>query len=124
MNAMSDLRLRFLAPTALWLLAAVAATLAEGTPERLPSVALGSTVLTHALRAGALFAIGFVLATVLARAGAGRLPTQFSTSGIGYELEETRATTTALTDLQEQVDDQQATLDRLAERLDALHRKF
>ena len=120
---MSDPRLRFLAPAALWLLAAVVATLVEGTPKPLPAVALGSTVLLHALRAGALFAIGLMLATVLARAGAGRLPTQFSTSGIGYGVEETRATTTALTALQEQVDDQQATLDRLAERLDALHPK-
>ena len=119
---MSDLRLRFLVPAALWLLTAVAARRAESTLDPLPAVALGSTVLLHALRAGALFAVGFVLATVLARTSAGRLPTQLSTSGIGCAAEETRATATAVTELQEQVDDHEAMLQRLAERLDALHR--
>jgi hypothetical protein len=115
--------MRYLVPAALWLTATVLLTLLEGTPQPLPTVALGSTVLLHALRAGTLFAVGFALATVLARTGAGRLPTQHSTSGIGYAAEETRATTTALTELQEQVDDHEATLQRLAERLDALERK-
>jgi ABC-type transport system involved in cytochrome bd biosynthesis fused ATPase/permease subunit len=119
----SKLRLRYLGPLVVLVLAAVVVTLVEGTPDRLPAVALGSTVLLHVLRAGALFAIGFVVATVVARAGAGRLPTQLSTSGIGYDAEETRATTTALAQLQEQVDDQQAALDRLAEQLDALKAK-
>jgi hypothetical protein len=119
----SKLRVGYLRPLALLLVAAVVVTLVEGTPKRLPAVALGSTVLLHALRAGALFAIAFVVATVIARAAAGRLPTQLSTSGIGYDAEETRATTTALAQLQEQVDDQQAALDRLAEQLDALGSK-
>jgi len=119
----SKLRFRYLGPLVVLVLAAVVVTLVEGTPDRLPAVALGSTVLLHVLRAGALFAIGFVVATVVARAGAGRLPTQLSTSGIGYDAEETRATTTALAQLQEQVDDQQAALDRLAEQLDALKAK-
>jgi len=117
---MSDPRVRYLGPLGLWLVAAVAISLVEGTPERLPAVALGSTVLLHALRAGALFAIVFAVATVLARAGAGRLPTQLSTSGIGYDAEETRETTTALAELQQEVDRQQAALDRLAEQIDAL----
>lgn len=117
---MSKVRLRYLGPLALLLVAVVLVTLFEGTPDRLPAVALGSTVLLHALRAGALFAIGFVVATVVVRAGAGRLPTQLSTSGIGYDVEETRETTAALAELQEQVDDQQATLNSLAEQLDAL----
>jgi hypothetical protein len=119
----SKLRVGYLGPLALLVLAVVVVTLVEGTPKRLPAVALGSTVLLHALRAGALFAIAFVVATVIARAAAGRLPTQLSTSGIGYDAEETRATTTALAQLQEQVDDQQAALDRLAEQLDALGSK-
>lgn len=89
-GAMSDPPVRYLVPLALWLAAAVAISLIEGTPDRVPSVALGSTVLLHALRAGALFAIGLIAATVLARAGAGRLPTQLTTSGIGYDAEETR----------------------------------
>jgi hypothetical protein len=119
----NKLRLRYLGPLVLLLVAAGAVTLSEGTPDRLPAVALGSTVLLHVLRAAALFAIGFVVATVIARAGAGRLPTQLSTSGIGYDAEETRETTTALAALQEQVDDQQAALDRLADQLDALQAK-
>ena len=53
-------------------------------------------------------------------AGAGRPPTQLSASGIGYDAEETHETTAVLAQLQEQVDDQQAALDRLAEQLDAL----
>jgi hypothetical protein len=56
---MSDPRLRYLVPLALWSAAAVAITLIEGAPDRLPAVALGSTVLLHALRAAALFAVGF-----------------------------------------------------------------
>jgi hypothetical protein len=116
----SNLRLRYLGPLGLLLVAAMVVTLLEGAPDRLPAVALGSTVLLHALRAGALFAMCFVVATVIARAGAGRLPTQLSTSGIGYDVEETRETTAALAELQEQVDDQQAALNSLAERLDAL----
>ena len=114
------LRLGYLAPLGCAVSGALVVTLVEGSPARLPALALGSTVLLHALRAGALFAIMFVVVTVIARAATGRLPTQLSTSGIGYGAEETRATTTALAELQEQVDDQQATLDRLAEQLDAL----
>jgi ubiquinone biosynthesis protein UbiJ len=59
-------------------------------------------------------------------ADAGRLDTRCrsaTASGIGYDAEETRETTTALAELQDQVDDQQAALDRLAEQLDALEAK-
>src|SRR5919106_5054040 len=70
-GAMSDPRVRYLGPLGLWLAVAVVISLIEGTPDRLPAVALGSSVLLHALRAGALFAIGFAVATVLTRAGAG-----------------------------------------------------
>ena len=112
--------MRYLAPLAVALAVAVLVTLLEGTPRALPAVALGSEVLLHALRASALFAIAFVLATVLSRASAGRLPTELSTSGIGYTAEETRKTTETLAELQEQVDDHQATIDRLAERIDRL----
>ena len=119
---MTDPRVRYLLPLGLWLAAAVLITLLEGTPEPLPSVALGSTVLLHALRAGALFALGVTVATVLARAAAGHLPTQFSTTGIGYDAEETSKTTATLVRLQEEVDDQQVALDQVGQRLDALGR--
>ena len=85
-------------------------------------MALGSTVLLHALRTGALFAIGVTVATVLARAAAGHLPTQLSTTGIGYDAEETGKTTATLVRLQEEVDDHQVALDRVGQRLDALGR--
>jgi len=111
---------RYLALFLALLAVAVLVSLLEGTPERLPAVALGSDVLLHALRASALFAIVFVLATVLSRASAGRLPTELSTTGIGYTAEETRKTTETLAELQEQVDDHQATIDRLAERIDRI----
>lgn len=111
---------RYVAPLAVVLVIAIAVTLLEGTPATLPAVALGSDVLLHALRAGALFAVVFILATVLSRASAGRLPSELSTSGIGYTAEETRKTTETLAELQEQVDDHQATIDRLAERIDRI----
>jgi len=119
---MSDPRLRYLMPLGLWLAAAMLITLLEGTPEPLPSVALGSTVLLHALRTGALFAIAVAMVTVLARAGAGHLPTQLSTTGIGYHAEETSKTTATLADLQEQIDDHEAALDNVGQRLDARRR--
>lgn len=109
--------LRYLAPLSLWLAISVVTTLIEGTPDRLPAVALGSAVLLHAIRAAALFAIGFGLATVLTRAGAGRLPTELSTSGIAYDPAELAGETTD--ELQGQVDELIATVSELAARLDA-----
>ena len=114
---MSDPRVRYLMPLAVLLAIAIVVTLVEGAPDRLPAVALGSTVLLHVLRAGALFAIGFAAATVLARAGTGRLPTHLSTSGIGYDPAELAGETT--TELQGQIDDLAAAVAELAERLDA-----
>jgi hypothetical protein len=77
-------------------------------------------VLLHVERAAALFAITVAVISVLAQATHGRLPTQLSTSGIAYDAEQTRETATALAELQHEVDRQQAALDDLAERLDAL----
>jgi hypothetical protein len=115
-------RTRYLLPLTVLLAAVLAVTVAEGTPARLPAVALGSDVLLHFERAAALFAIVLAVATVLARAAAGRLPSELTASGIGYTAEETLETTAALTELQEQVDAQQAALDRLAEQIDKLGR--
>ncbi len=117
-GAISDLRMRYLAPFALWMAAVVLITLVEGTPDRLPPVALGSTILLHAVRAGALFALGLVVATVIARGGAGRLPTQLSTTGIGYDADEMTETTAGLIELQQQVDRLQAVVDNLAADVD------
>jgi hypothetical protein len=117
---MTDPRVRYLFPLAAWLAVVVLISILEGTPRQLPAVALDSTVLLHALRAGALFATGLAVATVLARAATGRLPTMLSTSGIGYDAEESRVTTTTLDTLQAQLTDQEVVLDGLVERLDKL----
>ena len=58
---------------------AVVVTLIEGTPTRLPGVALGSSVLLHVERVAALFAIAVAILSVLTQATRGRLPTQLST---------------------------------------------
>jgi hypothetical protein len=121
---MRALRLRYLAPLGLWLASAALISLAEGTPDPPPAVALGSTTLLHALRAAALFAIGLGAATVLAHAGAGRLPTQLLTSGVVFEARESLESEAALAELQEQVERQRASLNRAAERLDALEQKL
>ncbi len=110
--------MRYLVPFVLWMVAAALATLVEGRPDPLPAVALGSTILLHALRAGALFALGFAVATVIARAGAGRLPTQLSTTGFGYDAEEMTETTAGLIELQQQVDRLQAGVDAVADDVD------
>lgn len=52
----------------------------------------------------ALFALGLAVATVLAPATAGRIPTQLSTTGFGYEAEEMTETTAGLLELQQPVD--------------------
>jgi hypothetical protein len=114
---MGDPRLRYMAPLGLGLAAATVTTLAEGTPDPLPAVAL-----VHALRAAALSAIAFAVVTVAARAGVGTLPTQLSTSGIGFAAE-THESTAAVADLQEQVEELRASLDHTMKRLDALDSK-
>jgi hypothetical protein len=53
---------------------AVIVTLVEGAPSRLPGVALGSPVLLHAERAGAIAAIVVALASILTQAARGRRP--------------------------------------------------
>jgi hypothetical protein len=58
------------------LFAGVVVSLIEGSPERLPGVALGSDVLLHVERAAAIFAILVALMSVLREAARGRLPTQ------------------------------------------------
>ncbi len=95
------------------IVAAVLVTLVEGTPSRLPGVALGSTVLLHAERAGAMVAIVVALASMLTQAARGRLPTQLSTAGLAYEAEAAANTQAALEDLQRQIDCLQEGVDRL-----------
>lgn len=98
--------------------AAVAVTLIEGVPGRLPGVALGSAVLLHVERAGALIAIAVALISILVQATRGRLPNQLSTAGLAYEADAARDTESALADLQGQIADLEGTLAVLAERVD------
>jgi hypothetical protein len=109
---------RYLLPLVGWLAVVILATLIEGAPRPLPGLALGSILLLHCLRVAALFGVGVIIGTVLVHASAGRLPTQLSTTGLAYDAEATSETTAALLALQEQLDDHQLVLDRLAEQLD------
>jgi hypothetical protein len=104
-------------------LAALAVTLLEGTPGRVPGIALGSRVLLHAERAIALFAVAIATLTVLAQASRGRLPTDLSTSGLRYEAEAADDAAAAVSRLQEQLDDLSETVAVLAEHLDAFGRR-
>jgi hypothetical protein len=113
---MTGVRVRYLMPLGIWLLAAVVTTLVEGTPQRLPAVALGSSVLLHALRAGALFAIGLAVATAAARAARGELPAQLSTAGLAYDSAQLAAESSS--DLQAEIDELAATVAELAARID------
>jgi hypothetical protein len=115
---------RYVAPLLGWLAVAVVVTVVEGVPARLPGLALGSAVLLHAVRVVALFAIGLVIGTVLARASSGRLPSEVSTTGLVYSAEETGETLAALAELQAQVARQDALLDEIAARLDRLGRRI
>ena len=99
--------------------AAAVASLVEGTPRRLPGVALDSPVLLHAERCLALIAVVIAALSVLARAARGRLPVELSTSGLRYEAETADRTAAAVAGLQDQLDDLVATVDALADRLDA-----
>jgi hypothetical protein len=104
-------------------LAALAVTLLEGTPGRVPGIALGSRVLLHAERAIALFAVAIATLTVLAQASRGRLPTDLSKSGLRYEAEAADDAAAAVSRLQEQLDDLSETVAVLAEQLDAFGRR-
>jgi hypothetical protein len=84
------------------LFAGVVVSLIEGSPERLPGVALGSDVL-HVERAAAIFAILVALTSVLREAARGRLPTQLTTAGLAYEADVAAAE--AAEDLQRQLDE-------------------
>jgi hypothetical protein len=95
-------------------------TLVEGAPGRLPGVALGSVVLLHVERAGALFAVAVAIVSVLTQAARGRLPTQLTTGGLAYGPEDFAAdTASSVVEIQRQVDDLESTLVALTERLDA-----
>jgi hypothetical protein len=99
--------------------ASVVVTLIEGTPSQLPGVALGSSVLLHAERVLALFAVVVALLSIGAQAARGRLPVELSTSGLRYEAEAADRAAAAVAELQDQYDDLVAVVDALADRLDA-----
>ncbi len=96
---------------------AVAISLLEGTPERLPAVSLGSNVLLHTERAGAIFVIVLALISVVVQATRGRLPTQLSTGGLAYEAEAAADTKRALEELQAQIDDLESGLEDVLQTL-------
>jgi len=97
---------------------AVLVTIVEGTPGQVPGVALGSTILLHAERALALFAVTVAAASVVVQAARGRLPVELSTSGLRYEAEAADNTAAAMAELQEQFDELVEIVGTLTERLD------
>ena len=66
------------------LVGAVVATLLAGTPDKLPGVALGSSVLLHALRAVGVLIAYMLVVTAVVQAWRGQLPAKFSDKGIEY----------------------------------------
>jgi hypothetical protein len=71
-------------PLTFMIAAALIVSLLERSPVELPGVALGSDVLLHFERTAAMFAIVVAVLSVLREAARGRLPTQLSTTGLGY----------------------------------------
>jgi hypothetical protein len=108
---------RLAGPLGVLALAALVISLVEGAPEALPGVALGSSVLLHAERAAALFAIVVATVTVLVQASRGRLPSQLSTAGLVYDAETTAQVSVAVAGLQEQVEELQRTVDAIVQEL-------
>jgi len=105
------------ASTALLADLAVGVSLIEGTPGRLPGIALGSAVLLHGERA---LAADRRRDRRAQRAGAGRRgrpPIELSTSSVRYEAE-----AADVAQLQERLDELVAIGDVLADRLDARQR--
>jgi hypothetical protein len=102
---------------------AVCISLVEGTPRRLPGIALGSPVLLYAERALALVAVVVAALSVLAQAARGRLPIELSTSGLRYDAEAADDTAAAVAQLQDQLDELVAIVYALADRLDAPRRR-
>ncbi len=96
--------------------AALTVSLAEGAPDRLPGVALGSEVMLHVERGAAVFAIVVAILSVFSQSTRGRLPTQLSTAGLAYDAEAAADTKAAVEGLQAQVDDLQDVVDRLGAR--------
>lgn len=105
-------RRRLALPLLAVLAAALAASLVEGTPARLPGVALGSAVLLHLERAVTVFAISVAVLSVLVQAARGHLPTQLTTAGLAYEP---GATAEAVADLQGQVDEIRRDVDSIGD---------
>lgn len=108
------------AVVAVALVASLTATMVEGRPGHLPGVALGSTVLMHAERVLALMAVAVAVLSIGAQAARGRLPIEFSTSGLRYEAEAADDTARAVADLQSQLDELANVVLVIAERLDAI----
>jgi TolA-binding protein len=102
---------------ALAIVAAIVISLIEGAPRRLPGVALGSTVLLHVERVAALFAVALAVVSVFAQANRGRLPTQLSTTGLGYpaEAEAAEEAMAAIETLQDQLNELQQQVARLVD---------
>src|SRR4051794_172700 len=73
--------------------ACIAASLATGTPAKLPGAALHSTVVFHAERTVVLLIAVLFGVAILARSWRGELPIEFSSQGLKYAVEEVKDST-------------------------------
>ena len=99
----------------------VTASIATGTPQKLPAVAMDAPLLFHVERAAALF-VGFLLvAIVVARSWGGELPTEISGRGLKYATKEIQETTAeSLTALSDAIAELRERQDRLEDSIDDL----
>src|SRR4051812_31346828 len=97
--------------------AALAVTWATGTPAQLPDIALGSNVLFHLERLTALLAACVTVLAIVTRAWSGQLPSEMSTHGVRYAVDETKAVTgDALRATRDEIELLAARLERLEDR--------
>jgi hypothetical protein len=95
---------RFSAPAVA--LAAILLTLVEGSPSRLPDVALDSTALFHVERVLALLGGATAVLVLVHRAARGELPTELSTQGVKYSADRAdQAVTNEVVRLRERLGD-------------------
>jgi hypothetical protein len=112
---MPGIRSSLAAIALLALLALVAASLLAGTPEKLPSLALGAPWLLHVERVVAGAIAGSVIVTIIVRSAGGQLPLKLGATSIEFESLKASAT--------EGIDTMGMALATLAERIDRLEAK-
>lgn len=106
------------------LVISVAVTLLEGTPKKLPWIALGSDVLLHVERAVLLLWLFVLTLVALVRTGRGELPVELSTTGVRYEVRKSvDDTAKGMAGLEAKLMDQEEVQQELVYRIQYLERR-